>query len=277
MTLRSGPYTFEALSRGPEDGELVVLLHGFPQRKDAWRQVAAGLGEAGYRAVAPDLRGYAEGARPSEVGAYRLSTVAEDVLAWADQLGARRFHVVGHDWGGALAWAVAALHPERVATVTSLSVAHPRAVVAALPGVQALRSSYVGLFVLPVVPEVVLRASLRPLLLASGLGAEMTSRYVDGVVRSGALRTALNWYRANAASGEVRRIGPVSPPALLVWGSADPSMGRRAVRRTGDQVLGPYQLVVVEGAGHWLPERHPEEVLGALIPHLARGRVEVAP
>ena len=124
-----GPLTFDAVTAGPGDGELVLLLHGFPQTKFAYRAQLPGLAEAGYRAVAVDQRGYSPNARPTGVEAYHTDNLTADVLRIADALGAKRFHLVGHDFGAVIGWQVAARHPDRLATYTSLSVGHPIAYV----------------------------------------------------------------------------------------------------------------------------------------------------
>jgi len=157
--LQARGLVFDALVAGPPAGELVVLLHGFPQTAACWARVAEALAAAGYRVLAPDQRGYSPGARPAAVRAYRMPELVGDVLALAEAAGAARFHLVGHDWGGAVAWALAGRHPERVATLTSVSTPHPRAFAAALlTGGQLLRSAYIGFFAIPRLSELVLGA-----------------------------------------------------------------------------------------------------------------------
>ena len=126
-----GALTFDALVAGPDDGELVLLLHGFPQTSHAWRDQLLALGEAGYLAVAPDQRGYSPGARPGDVEDYALDQLHDDVLGFADALGRERFHLVGHDWGAILVWTTAAWTPERLLSVTAVSVPHPDPYIAA--------------------------------------------------------------------------------------------------------------------------------------------------
>jgi pimeloyl-ACP methyl ester carboxylesterase len=155
--LRARGLVFDTLVAGPPTGEPVVLLHGFPQTAACWIRVAQALAAAGYRVLAPDQRGYSPGARPAAVRAYRMPELVADVLALAEAAGAARFHLVGHDWGGAVAWALAGRHPERVATLTSVSTPHPRAFAAALlTGGQLPRSAYIGFFRIPRLPELVL-------------------------------------------------------------------------------------------------------------------------
>jgi pimeloyl-ACP methyl ester carboxylesterase len=223
---------FDALTAGPADGELVVLLHGFPQTAVCWTEVAATLAAAGYRVLAPDQRGYSPGARPAAVRAHRMPELVADVLALATEAGAggaateagaARFHLVGHDWGGAVAWALAGRHPERVATLTSVSTPHPRAFGAALlTGGQLLRSAYIGWFRIPRVPELMLgpmgARRLRFLLARGGLAPAWADRYASALAEPGALAAALAWYRA--ASPVDMGVPPVPVPTRYVWGRA---------------------------------------------------------
>jgi pimeloyl-ACP methyl ester carboxylesterase len=269
--LRVRGLEFGALAAGPPDGELVVLLHGFPQTAACWTEVAGALAAAGYRVLAPDQRGYSPGARPAAVRAYRLPELVADVLALAEAAGADRFHLVGHDWGGVVAWALAGQHPERVVTLTSVSTPHPRAFAAALvTSAQLLRSAYIGFFRIPRLPELALGArglrGLRFLLTRGGLAPEWADRYTRALAEPGALSAALAWYRAATPFGVA--VPPVPVPTRYVWGSGDPALGRRAATITGRWVTGPYRLDVLDGAGHWLPEHHPEELARLILDHL---------
>src|SRR5439155_25455793 len=125
LELHVGPYTFSARADGPRDGELVLLLHGFPETSYEWRNQLPALADAGFHAVAPDQRGYAVGARPPALDDYRVEQLAADVVGFADTLGADRFHLVGHDWGGAVAWVVGGNHGDRLQTLTVVSTPHP--------------------------------------------------------------------------------------------------------------------------------------------------------
>ncbi|MDQ3384659.1 MAG: alpha/beta hydrolase [Actinomycetota bacterium] len=272
-----GPLRFPAKVEGPEDGSVVFLLHGWPQTPDAWDAFLPAVAGGGHRVVAPWQRGYAPGARPTSIADYRLDRLVEDVLGMADVLGAERFDVVGHDWGGAVAWALAAQHPDRVRTITSLSTPHPAAMLASLPrSAQALRSAYIPVFQLPWLPERLLLAGgggvLRTMLQRSGLDEARTAAYVEAMREPGALTAALSWYRAASASpSRLRAVGRIQVPTLFVWGSADPALGRTAAEGTAAQVDASYRFVPLEGAGHWLPERHSGDVVPPLLSHLATG------
>jgi pimeloyl-ACP methyl ester carboxylesterase len=272
LRLRARGLVFDALVAGPPTGEPVVLLHGFPQTAACWARVAEALAAAGYRVLAPNQRGYSPGARPAAVRAYRMSELVADVLALAEAAGAARFHLVGHDWGGAVAWALAGRHPEQVATLTSVSTPHPRALAAALlTSGQLVRSVYIGLFRIPWLPELALGArgsrGLRFLLARSGLGPAWVNSYARALAGPGALAAALAWYRAAIPFG--LKVPPSSVPTRYVWGSGDPALGRRGATTTGRWVAGPYRFDVLEGAGHWLPEHHPEALAELLLEHLA--------
>jgi pimeloyl-ACP methyl ester carboxylesterase len=264
---------FDAIAAGPPTGELVVLLHGFPQTSACWTPLLETLAVAGYRAVAPDQRGYSPRARPTTVHAYRMPQLVADVVAIADRLGAARIHLVGHDWGGVVAWRLAGQHPDRVATLTAVSTPHPRAFARALvAGTQALRSAYIPVFRIPRLPELLLGAhrqwGLHLLLAQDGLGAEWVDTYTRALAEPGALSAALAWYRAATPFG--LRAPRVGVPTLYVWGSGDPALGPRAAITTGRWVTGAYRFEVLPGAGHWLPEHHAEELGRLLLEHLRR-------
>src|SRR5664279_1537203 len=162
--------TFDVLDQGPADGEAVVLLHGFPQNAACWHRIAPRLHEAGLRTLAPDQRGYSPAAVPPGAAAYTVQDLALDVIALLDAAGLARVHLVGHDWGGVVAWAVAGRYPQRLHSLTSLSTPHPTAFGwAATHGTQALRSWYMGLFQLPWLPERVLQRTLAGTLKRSGM------------------------------------------------------------------------------------------------------------
>ncbi|GAB3192091.1 alpha/beta fold hydrolase [Geodermatophilus arenarius] len=264
--------TFDVHDGGPSDGEPVVLLHGFPQDASAFDRMAPLLHAAGLRTLALDQRGYSPGARPPGRSAYRLRAVTGDVLALLDAAGLERAHVVGHDWGGAVAWALGAWHPDRVRTLTSLSTPHPAAVGrAVLTSDQGLRSSYMALFQLPVLPERLLLAgdgrALRGVLENGGLPPDVVERYVSRMREPGALSSALAWYRAVPLAAR-DTVGEVTVPTLHVWSTGDTFLGRAATERTRDHVTGPYRLEVLEDVPHWIPELAAERTADMVAAHV---------
>ena len=262
-------WTFDVRDEGPREGPVVVALHGFPQTSASWSAVTPQLTAAGYRVLAPDQRGYSPGAQPRSISAYTLDHLCGDVLALADAAGAQQFHVLGHDWGAAVAWGLAATQPERVQTLSAVSVPHPAALLRALRGSQALRSWYMAFFQLPVLPELLFRArrgvALRPLLRsAAHPDPDAALRLLaDPATATG----ALNWYRALRRPGDLE-VGPVVVPTLYVWSDRDVALGRRAAEDTALWVRGPYRFEVLHGASHWIPEEHPDELAALVLEHL---------
>ena len=251
--------TFDVRDAGPEGAEVVVLLHGFPETSRSWDDVVPVLVAAGYRVLAPDQRGYSPAARPAGRRAYVLSELVADALALGTRSGAERFHVVGHDWGAAVAWGLAAAHPDRVASLTAVSAPHPAAMAQAMVrSNQALRSWYMLLFQLPGLPERLLASRLEDGLRRDGLPERFARAYADALAQPGALTAALNWYRAVPL--ERRRVDPVAAPTTFVWSTGDRFLTRTAAELTARWVSGPYRAEVLEGLSHWLPETAPEVV-----------------
>jgi pimeloyl-ACP methyl ester carboxylesterase len=275
-----GEMTFSALAAGPGDGRLVLLLHGFPQSAHAWRHQLTALADAGFRAVAFDQRGYSPGARPEGTDHYKLPHLIADVLAVADWLGGHRFDLVGHDWGGAVAWQTAGHYPDRLRTLTVASTPHPAAFTSSLrasggrggEGDQAQRSSYMEFFQQPDVPEQTFldndAAGLRNLYAVSGLEGDAVEKYVSLLTQPYAMTGALNWYRA-ASIGDVEGMGPITTPTLYVWSDNDAALGRDAAEATADHVEGPYRFEVLEGVSHWIPEQAADRFNPLLLEHLA--------
>ena len=267
-----GQLMFDALAEGPAGGELVLLLHGFPQSSHEWRSQLDALGAAGYRAVAPDQRGYSPRARPAGVEHYRAEPLVADVVGMADQLGADRFHLVGHDWGAAVAWHVAGRHQPRLRSLTTVSVPHPAAFAAALGGDdQRQRSSYVDLFRQQGKAEELLLEDegtrLRDMLAGSGLSGDVDT-YVRRMREPGAMTAALNWYRA-ADVAAIEGLGPITMPTMFVWSTADIAIGREGAEATAEHVEGRYRFEVLEGVSHWIPEEAADELNRLLLDHLS--------
>jgi pimeloyl-ACP methyl ester carboxylesterase len=269
-----GELTFTARRAGPDDGRLVLLLHGFPQTSHCWAHQLDALGEERYRAVAFDQRGYSPGARPDDVAAYKPAQLVADALDVADALGADRFDLVGHDFGGMVAWMVAGHHPDRVRTLTVASTPHPAAFRASYKtegSNQHERSGYMRAF------REAERGEMEAALLAdgaaalrnvyAGLPADAVEEYVDVLSQPGALVAAIDWYRAMSGAASAST-PPASMPTLYVWSDNDPALGRRAAEATAALVTGPYRFEVLEGAGHWVPELAADRFTPLLLEHL---------
>lgn len=258
--------SFDVIDDGPLDGPPVVLLHGFPQRATSWAKVTPLLGEAGYRTYAPDQRGYSPGARPRGRRPYKATELVDDAIALIDRIDAP-VHLVGHDWGAAVAWGVAARHGDRLASLTAVSVGHSQAFLRALyTSDQGRRSWYMALFQLPLVPERLLSGRWFAQWFLGGLGMteEMLATYRIEIVDAGALTGGLNWYRAIPLA--LRDQAPdVRVPTSLVWSDGDKALGRRMAELTEEHVDGPYELIELMGTSHWIPEERPAELAEAII------------
>ena len=270
-TIAAHGMRFDALAAGPAAGELVLLLHGFPQTASCWHDALNALGAAGYHAVAPSQRGYSEGARPEGVGAYRVSKLADDVLAIASSLGRARFHLAGHDWGGTVAWAVAGDQPEAVISLIAVSTPHTAALRQALHGTrQRLQMAYVPILRLPRVAETLFDAgggiAAELLLTATGLSQEHAHRDVVALRKLGPTGP-LNWYRA-LGTGRIHS-NPVAAPVLHIWGDRDPAFTREATELTAEHCTGDYHLLELDGGSHWIPDEHWADVSDVVLEHLA--------
>lgn len=278
-TVRTGEGAFTAEVAGPEGGPLVLLLHGFPQSRHSWRDQVPALGAAGYRAVAPDQRGYSPGVRPDpgrDLGRYGVQRLADDVLDLAAACGAggsEPFHLVGHDWGGQVAWLVAAQHPTRVASLAVLSRPHPaafrRAVAEDADG-QRHRSRHHRAFHDPATAERLLADGaerLRRSLADQGVPPSSVDDYLSVLGEPAALEAALSWYRA---VGEVAAVdvGPVDAATLYVWGDQDATVGPSAARWTAEHVRGPYRFEPLPGVGHFVTDQAPAAATRLLLDHL---------
>jgi pimeloyl-ACP methyl ester carboxylesterase len=274
-SFRRDGLTFDVRDSGPADGEPVVLLHGFPQDSTAWDRVTPALHQHGLRTLAPDQRGYSPMARPRGRACYRLRETVDDVVALLDAAGLDSAHVVGHDWGGMVAWGLGAWHPDRVRTLTVLSVPHPAAMAKAfVSSDQALRSYYMGLFQLPFLPEQLLKvadcAPLRRSLRSGGCPGDAVDRYVARMREPGALTAALGWYRAMPWNAR-DRVGKVRVPTLHVWSTGDAFLGRAATEATEQFVDADYRLEILEGVSHWIPELAADRVAELVTAHVRNG------
>lgn len=261
------------------EGPPVVLLHGFPEFWYSWRHQIAALAAAGFTAVAPDLRGYHQSDKPSGVAAYRVDALVADVVRLVASLGVPRVHLVGHDWGGMIAWCVAGRHPEVVDRLAILNAPHPALFRRQLRrSRQAFRSAYVPLFALPGIPERLLSAfghfGIRQMLVrASGrpgvFPPDELRRYADAMATPGALTAGLNYYRANIRVGlGGMAIGRIEPPTLVIWGERDPALGVNLL--DGLEALVPRLRVErLPGIGHWVQQEAPHRVNALLVDFLS--------
>ncbi len=269
-----GPLGFRAVDSGPVNGDPVVLLHGFPQRTSSWDAVTPLLHEAGLRTIALDQRGYCATARPRGRRAYRLPELVDDVLGLLDAAGPggsplASAHLVGHDWGAAVAWGVAGAHPDRVRTLTAVSVPHPAAFLRAMvTSSQLLRSWYIGFFQLPWIPERLLSARgprLARGLHRAGMSPAMAERFSTEMQDDGALPGGIGWYRALPFSSPRVATARTRVPTTYVWSSGDIALGRGGAELTGRFVDADYRFEEMTGVSHWIPDERPADLARIII------------
>lgn len=269
MPINVGDLRFDVEVEGPDDGAPVLLLHGFPQSSRSWDGVAPHLLDAGHRVVRLDQRGYSPGARPTEVEDYRTELLVGDVVGVLDALEIPAVHLVGHDWGSQVAWVLAASMPDRVHTLTAVSVPHPAAFGWAVRNdpEQAERSSYMALFrqAEGIAEQALLADDARRLRRLYGdLPPQAVDAYVARFSAPGALTAALNWYRAMGL-GQRSPVGAVQVPTTFVWSTGDVAVGRVAAERCAQHVSGDYRFLEIPGVSHWLPDQAPEVVAEAIL------------
>jgi pimeloyl-ACP methyl ester carboxylesterase len=269
---------FEALTAGPEGAPLVLFLHGFAESLHTWDAQITAVAQAGYRALAPSQRGYSAGARPDprDTGNYLFDRLVEDAMAIvaACRQADKRFHLVGHDWGGSIAWGIADKYPDRLASLTILSRPHPNAFnrALALPdGDQQHRSRHHRAFLAPDAAAVVLADDatwLRMRWDAAGMPRVAQQKHLSILGNPAAMEAALAWYRAR---GAIRApLGKIRVPTLYIWGDADDTVGRPAAEGTRQEVSAPYQFAVLPGGSHFTQDQMPDAVNALLLAHLKR-------
>jgi pimeloyl-ACP methyl ester carboxylesterase len=252
-------------------GPPVLLLHGWPDSRELWRHQVPALAAAGYRVVAPDLRGFGESGKPTDVAAYAMNRMAGDVVGVLDALGIDSVHLVGHDWGAAIAWYTATFMPDRVSSLTALSVGHPASVRAA--GLQQREKSwYMLLFQFTGIAE-------------EWLGADDFRRFrewsghpdADAVAKRlsepAALTASLGVYRANVPPatllGPPLELPPVAAPTMGVWSTGDMALLENGMTGSAAHVAGPWRYERIDGAGHWMQLDAPDAVNALLLDFLS--------
>lgn len=261
-------FEFDVLDAGPIDGEVVVLLHGFPERATCWDAVTPLLHARGFRTLAPDQRGYSPGARPPRRRNYALGELSDDVAALIELAGGRA-HVVGHDWGATVAWAIAIDRPDLVRTLTAFSVPHPTAFIGAMTrSRQGLKSWYMLMFQIPKLAEAMGRRRNGPMdksLRKAGMTPDDVARFRTEIVDHGALPGGLAWYRALPFTDRSRFGRRVTVATTMVWSDGDGFIDKAGVLAVESCVRAPYDLVVLEGVNHWIPTQAAPAAADAII------------
>ncbi|MGG6296979.1 alpha/beta fold hydrolase [Leptolyngbya sp. AN02str] len=264
------------------EGELVVLLHGFPEFWYSWRHQIPALAKR-FKVVVPDLRGYNDSDKPNS--GYDLDTLSADIRGLITSLGYTKAHIVGHDWGGAIAWHMAQVFPQSIHRLALLNAPHPHRLMQELVGNldQLRRSWYVFAFQVPEVPELLIRQNLRTFLSSMLQGQAVrkgaftkadTEIYRAALEKPGALKAAINYYR-NMLSPQnlLRQLGrsqtPVNVPTLVLWGEDDAFLSQRLTERLDELVNAPFHVKLIPECGHWVQQEVPQTVNRELLAFLA--------
>ncbi|WP_235298184.1 alpha/beta fold hydrolase [Portibacter marinus] len=272
--IEANGFEFSTKISGDENDIPVILLHGFPESSIIYKRLMADLNKEGYYTIAPDQRGYSFKARPHETDQYHISYLAEDVMAIADALNLDTFHLIGHDWGSGVGWVVAAHHPERLHSFTSLSVPHLAAFSRAYQedSLQYKASDYIRNFQTKKMPEFMMARNDFKMLktIWSEHSEEEVEAYVNILSQKKALTSAINWYRANY-NGFVKGFDKdmIDIPTLFIWGKNDKALSRSGVEWTEDYVTDYYKFVELD-AGHWLLQEAYDEVKAEILLHLKK-------
>ena len=270
VQIKARGFTFDAWSAGPKEGPLILCLHGLPRTSWEWHQQLPKLGEAGYRAVAPDLRGYCPGARPEGVEAYVGDEFVKDILAIADQLGweDRPFHLMATSIGSVIAWWLAGNYPQRVATLVCINIPHPMAiieVIASKAGDKQRRGfSYFSNFR----KEGEELKNFESILKRIGLPAEETNPYRKALSSDEALRAVFHWYRALPLWAS-QPLKPIIVPTLFIWPPKAENVSQKAAEANAHYVEGPYRFEILNDARNFALQMEPEKITSLLLEHLA--------
>ncbi|MBX2998507.1 MAG: alpha/beta hydrolase [Caldilineaceae bacterium] len=281
-TVKTNGVRLHVVQAGPEDGPLVILLHGFPEFWYGWRRQIPALAEAGYWVWAPDQRGYNLSDKPAEIPAYNLDELTRDIVGLIDAAGREKAFVIGHDWGAAVAWWLAIHYPERVEKLGILNVPHPSVMAKTLRSQprQLLKSWYIFFFQIPRLPEFlisrgqwqgakqIMRRSSRP----GSFSDEDLEMYREAWSQPQAFTSMINWYRAAVRNSQkMGRSRRVSIPTLMLWGVNDVALDRSMAQPSID-FCDEGRLVFFEQATHWVQHDEADKVTKFLLDFLAKSQ-----
>ena len=271
--------TFRCRVAGDPEGEPVLLLHGWPETSHMWVEMLERLADNGYYCIAPDQRGFSPKARPLKVQNYEIEFLVEDVIALANAFGMDKFHLIGHDWGAAIGWAVVAEHADRIKSWSALSIPHVRAFsdVLRFDKEQRKKSQYMALFQWRGIPEWMLLRKDRNMLRRTWKKSSETElrEYLNVIGNKPALKATLAYYRANYKTLKkgkgAERFGDVKTPTLFIWGNRDIAVTRTAAEGTHQYMKGDYRFVELN-VGHWLMQEAFEDCAQPILEHLNKNR-----
>ena len=275
--LNIGEFEFDCCVSGNEQNELIILLHGFPETSYMWINLMEKLSSIGFYCIAPNMRGYSENACPKGVENYQIHNLSQDILNIADAVDKDKFHLIGHDWGAVIGWNIVFNNKNRIISWTGLSVPHTKAFSKAikLDKEQKRKSRYIKWFLLPFIPEMILRKNdfekFRKLWKHSS--KEELENYLSVFRRKQTLTATLNYYRANIRRGNIQPIGDIVIPTLFIWGNKDLAIGAFAAKGNQKYMKGDYTYKELNG-GHWLIQTNYSEVESAIIEHVSKYKTE---
>ncbi len=268
---------FDCRVSGNEEDELVILLHGFPESSFMYRELMKDLSELGYYCMAPNMRGYSPGARPSGKSNYTIDKLSSDIMDIANYVGREKFHLIGHDWGSVIGWQIVHDNPDAILSWTGLSVPHTQSFFEALlnDNDQKKRSKYIKLFQIPVLPELKIKSKNFKILreMWDAHSKEEVEDYLSILNGNKALTATLNYYRASSEltkKAKTRKIlGNIDVPTLFIWGKNDVAIGAESVKNGHKYMKSEYTFLELE-SGHWLIQSSYSEVKPAIIKHLSK-------
>ncbi|WP_286058838.1 alpha/beta fold hydrolase [Bacillus mojavensis] len=278
--IKTNGITLHVASAGSEDGPLIVLLHGFPEFWYGWKNQIKSLADAGYRVIAPDQRGYNLSDKPEGIEAYRIDTLRDDIIGLISQFTDQKAIVIGHDWGGAVAWHLASTRQEYVEKLIAINIPHPHIMKTVTPVYppQWLKSSYIAFFQLPDKPEAALKEnnyekldkaiglSDRPELFSS----EDIKKYKEAWKQPGALTSMLNWYRALRKGSLTENPREYhTAPYRMIWGMEDRFLSRKLAKETASRCPNGH-LIFVDEASHWISHEKPAIVNQLILEYLEK-------
>lgn len=253
------------------NGPVVLLLHGFPDSAALWRHQIPLLVRAGYRVIAPDQRGFGDSDKPEEVKAYQIPNLVNDVVALLDKLNIETTHLVAHDWGAVVGWAIAALYPKRIKRFVPISVGHP-SIFTEFTTDQLEKSWYILFFQFKGIAEQMLMKNDWALFKNWSRHHDEHEKWIATMSRPGALSAALNWYRANLAPEAFPamplQVPPIQVPTLGIWSSGDAFLTEDQMERSGEKVIGEWRYEKMD-ASHWIPLDEPEKLTELLLEFFA--------
>jgi pimeloyl-ACP methyl ester carboxylesterase len=281
--LETNGVRLHTVQAGPEDGPLVILLHGFPECWYGWHRQLGPLAKAGYRVVVPDQRGYNLSDKPAGVDSYHLDELAADIVGLIDACDRETASVAGHDWGATVAWWLGMAYPDRLDRLCIVNVPHPTVMRRTLERswAQRRKSWYILLFQLPIAPEVVSQLgdwwlptrSLQSTSRAGTFTATDLDRYRTAWSEPGAFTAMVNWYRAIVRYRPQPRREGVSTPTLILWGTQDEFL-ESSMAHDSVEYCEAGRLQLVDEAGHWILHEEPALVVEALLDHLPEPPVD---